>query len=172
MTVNILDVRSERDFNLFHLKNAHRVDPAEVGSPEFMTAIKQVPEGTIFFLVSNDDRDATRAYKTLRSAGLVNLYIVDGGINHWLDVFGIDPCVATAASKEAKGDENLRYAFSLAVGDNTRAAHPGCPCKDVPVICEQHHETEVAGHHDDHAKPAYTPKVKLQKKSKPHGGCG
>jgi rhodanese-related sulfurtransferase len=171
MAVSILDVRAEQDFNLFHLANAHRVDPAEVASPAFLSALKQAAEGTVFFLVSNDERDATAAYKTLRSAGAMNLYIVEGGINGWLDAFGIDPCVATPLPKGAIETEQLRYAFARAIGEKTAAAHPGCPCKELPVACDRP-ATELAEGHEHAAKPAYTPKVKLQKKSKPHGGCG
>jgi uncharacterized protein len=177
MRVGILDVRSEKDFNLFHLANAHRVDPADVASQDFLLAFKQAPEGTVFFIVSNGERDATAAYKTLRSAGAVNLYIVEGGINNWLNVFGIDPCVASPLPKGAGDPEQLHYAFSRAIGEKTAAAHPGCPCKEVPVLCDSA-PSELAGGdehaegHEHAAKPAYTPKVKLQKKSKPHGGCG
>ena len=171
MSVRILDIRSERDFNLFHLANAQRIDPSEVGTPQVLSALKQTPDGTVFFLMSNDEGDATAAYKSLRSAGAVNLYVLEGGINHWLDVFGVDPCVARPEPKDTGAPGRLRYAFTRAMGERIATAHPGCPCKELPVTCEGV-ATATSDALEHAVKPSYTPKVKLQKKSKPHGGCG
>ena len=169
MTVSVIDVRSEADYNLFHIAGATRVDRAQVAEPSFLRQVKGAPDGTVTFLVSNGERDATEAYKTLRSAGVLNLYVIEGGINHWLEVFGINPCVATA--RAADGPEALKYEFSRAVGQHDPSAHPGCPCKEPPVTCEAS-KAMASGHGEHYVKPSFTPKVKMQKKAKPHGGCG
>lgn len=171
MSSAIIDVRPEADYNLFHIAGARRVDLAQVSSPTFLRSVRGLPDGTVLFVVSNGERDATQAYKIMRSAGVTNLYIVQGGINGWLTVYPLDPCVAMPTAKPDAASESLAFAFARAVGEQVPSAHPGCPCKDPPVECGGK-EVELRASHEHASKPSFTPKVKLQKKSKPHGGCG
>ncbi len=40
--------------------------------------------------MSNDERDATEAWKTLIANNVINAYVLEGGINDWLEIFGED----------------------------------------------------------------------------------
>jgi hypothetical protein len=78
------------------------------------------------------------------------VYILEGGINNWISVFGQDedgirPLPSTT-------NETLRYIFPSALGDRYECANPS------PLM-----EWELE----------YAPKVQLQlKRDKSGGGCG
>ncbi len=178
MRTTILDIRKESDFNLFHVLGALNIPPERLDDPVLIGDLKNAPANTVTFVMSNGERDSTAAYKYLRGAGVINLYIVEGGVNKWLDVYKIDPCIAVARpdADEAR-PERLRYAFLQAVGARSYSSHPGCACKEFPTDCF------MATHKATHARPTvthdpaipkveYTRKVKIARKKKPQGGCG
>jgi rhodanese-related sulfurtransferase len=142
----MLDVRSESDYNIYHIKDATRVDPADLVArvPELLA----LPEQTVFVLMSNDEEQATAVWKQLVSRELRNVYILEGGVNNWLAVYGegIEP-----SGSGAPGDETLRYRFTAALGAATPTATPS--------------------QHDDGIE--FAPKVQLVKKAPTGGGgCG
>jgi rhodanese-related sulfurtransferase len=140
----MIDVRDESDYNLFHLKDAQRVPPEKLAG--HMTEWLALPEETVFVLMSNDEARATAAWKTLAALDLRNVYILEGGINEWLAVYGVGQFTPVAA-----GDERLRYHFSAALGDRGPAAVPS--------------------QHEDGIE--YIPKVQMMKKAPTGGGgCG
>ena len=78
------------------------------------------------------------------------MYILEGGINHWLATFGAGESGIMQA-RVPSGDDTLCYTFDAALGDRFSAADPSP------------HEWELE----------YTPKIKLQvKRDKSGGGCG
>jgi rhodanese-related sulfurtransferase len=176
--VKILDVRSEADFNLFHLGGAQRLDPAEIARPATLKRMLTAPENTVFFVVSNGERASTQAWQMLKASGVLNLYIIEGGMNKWLEVFPPEPCLlAKAESKPSGPAEQLHYAFRYAVGAQSRSAHPDSVRTRPWVTCpdgDQNAATTFAEAHDlvKSAAPAYVKKVKLQRQVATKGGCG
>lgn len=168
LRVDILDVRDEADFNRFHLRGARRVEPDRVTDPGVVRALTEAGENAVVFVVSNGETRATRVWKELRAQGVVNLYIVEGGINGWLEAFPPAPCVATRV-EEAVGKDALAWRFGAAVGDRIPSAHPERPGRDPAPACA--HVGPWRDHHD-HEAPPYQRKVKLQKKTVAKGGCG
>jgi hypothetical protein len=142
----ILDIRDERDFNLFHLKDAIRTDPDDI--TPVPNRVAQAPQNTVIVTVSNDEKNAVEAWKALVAQKVPNVYILAGGMNAWLQLFAGD-------SKEfhhsSSGDETLRFDFTKALGSRHSAAEPS---------------------EDWLNKLDYTPKVKLVKKIRRQGGCG
>ena len=141
----MLDVRDELDYNLFHIKDATRVPPAELVAhvPEMLA----MPEQTVFVLMGNDEARAIAMWKQLVSREVRNIYILEGGVNNWLAVYG----EGLSMGAGAPGDETLRYQFAAALGDAT--------------------PTAVPSQHDDGIE--FTPKVQMVKKAPTGGGgCG
>jgi hypothetical protein len=145
----LLDVRSEAEFNVFHLIDARRADLGELEGGRFPLRTDAPRENTVLVLMSNGEARATEAWKLLVAQGVPNVYILDGGINRWLDVFGHDGHDRCAPG--AHPGEALRHAFDAARGADQSGADP-----------------------DAHAAVAleYTPKVKLEVGRKLGGGCG
>ncbi|NUM46084.1 MAG: YeeE/YedE family protein [Anaerolineales bacterium] len=142
--VYMLDVRSEADYNLFHIKDALHTPMEKL--PEYVKDYLLEPSNTVFVVMSNDEMAATEAWKFLVAENLPNVYILEGGINNWLSIFGEDDLQMVEAE-----NDTLKYIFSAALGAKYPAATP-----DI-------HKYELE----------FTPKIKLQTKQGPSGGgCG
>ena len=147
----IYDLRSESDWNQFHLVDAERVPLQQLAAQR--KRIQSLPENAVVVLVSNDEILSTRAWKQLMAIAKPNTYILEGGINHWLNIYGVadDEVGGHGAASLAIKDGNLRHPFKMALGARHAASHP-----------------------DEHIAPQreYTPRVKLLKKVARAGGCG
>jgi len=149
LNIVMLDVRNEADYNLFHLKDAQNVPLENILAlvPELLT---ENSGNTIIVLMSNDETGASEAWKVLQAESVPNVYILEGGINNWIAIFGKDETGIKAISTPV-GDDQLRYSFDAALGDRYRASAP------AP------YEWELE----------YTPKIQLQRTRSPSGGgCG
>ncbi len=117
----LLDVRSEADYNRFHLLDARHLPLADVGSA--VDALLAEPANTVYVVMSNDETAATAAWKTLAAESVPNIYILSGGVNGWLAYFGGEDVAASALSAGA-ADDTLRYTFAAALGARHPAADP------------------------------------------------
>jgi rhodanese-related sulfurtransferase len=144
--LHMLDVRSESDYNLFHLKGAEHapLDMLADMMPNFLLE----PSNAVFVLMGNDETLATEAWKMLEAENVINVYILEGGINYWLDVFAEE---GGQVELVLGGDDTLRHEFTTALGDR------------YPIASPEPHEFELE----------FVPKVKLELKQGPTGGgCG
>ena len=147
--LQIIDVRNERDWNLFHLWGAERIPNEALLTPRQRFAT--LPENGVIVFVSNDEESATEAWKlVMANASRPNAYILAGGINRWLVEFAPGHHRRPHAVGEA-ADETLRYPVRKALGSRHPAALP-----------DQHHMKELD----------FPRKVRLQKRVTIKGGCG
>ena len=149
LNIIMLDVRSEADYNLFHIQDAQNVPVANIRSlaPDLL---EQNASNTVIVLMSNDEAAAAEAWKVLQAESVPNVYILEGGINNWIATFGKEE----AGIKPIAGpvsDDHLRYSFEAALGGRYEASAP------APYEW----------------KLDYTPKIKLQRmRGVSGGGCG
>lgn len=147
--LQLLDVRSERDFNLFHLLDSRRVTEADL----MQVAQWEEKENRLIVLVGNGEAAATHAWKQLTALKVPNVYILEGGINHWLDTFDggrlADPLPATPSPQDK--EEPLRHSFSEALGGRHLESRP-----PKNLLGELNYE----------------PRVELKTKARKGGGCG
>lgn len=168
--VDVLDLRSEHDFNLFHLGGARRVDPEALAAPETLKGLLERPATSVAFLVSNDEGRALEAWKRLEALGVGNLYVIDGGINRWLELYPPPACVAARA--DAAAAEQPRWRLAYATGASLPSAWPELAAsREFRTPCDP--ESLHGGEHGERwpAHP-YTKRVKLQAKTAVKGGCG
>ena len=143
----MLDVRDEADFNLFHILDARHVPAEEL--PGIIPELHFEPENAVFVVMSNDETAATEAWKVLVAESVPNVYILEGGINNWIALFGDDDLTKNFVA--GAGDDQLCYIFDSALGSRYAAAEPDPEAHEL----------------------TYTPKVQLQIKRGPtSGGCG
>jgi rhodanese-related sulfurtransferase len=144
----LLDVRDETDYNLFHIQDALHT-PLE-SLPAIVPSLHLEPDNTVFFVMSNDETAATKAWQTLVAESVPNVYILGGGINNWISTFGDEEFMAEHPAV-TMGDDELAYAFTSALGDRYVTAQPN----------------------PDHYELVYESKVVLETKRGPSGGgCG
>jgi hypothetical protein len=171
--VEVLDLRGEHDFNLFHVGGARRVDGASLEAGPELRRLQDRPASTVTFLVAKDEAAALASWKRLSALGVGNLYAVEGGVDRWLELYPAPECVAEWAPGKAGGGE---WHFAYATGASLPSAWPELPtshrfqlpCSPPLASAEPDH----AGH--GHAWPAhpFTKRVKLQTRSATKGGCG
>jgi len=149
LKAEILDVRSEAEYNLFHIEGSQHVPLADLDA-KVPDILAQQALNTVFIVVSNDEQAATQAWKTLVAQSVPNVYILEGGINGWIAVFGQEEEHIRPVSA-VMGPDSLRFEFPAALGDRYECASPSP------------HEWTLE----------FTPKIKLQvKRDKSGGGCG
>lgn len=155
--VIILDVRDQRDFNLFHIENARNISIDDI--PALSKLYRLEPANTLFVVTSNDEARATEAWKLLVGQSVINVYILEGGINNWLATYSVPPedavedatplaALPTPIANVQPNDDTLHYSFPAALGAKYDAATPN------------EHEFEID----------FTPKVVLQLKQAAGGG--
>ncbi|RME91141.1 MAG: sulfurtransferase [Anaerolineae bacterium] len=149
LSVVMLDVRPETDYNLFHIHGAQRVDMADLPHIARELLLRPNINQTVIVLMSNDETAATQAWKVLQAESVPNVYILEGGVNRWIATFAAEEEGIQPASQS--GEDQLAYTFQAALGDRWEASDP------FP------HDWELE----------YQPKIKLERKKGPSsGGCG
>ena len=149
LQVVLLDVRPEADYNLFHIEGAQNVklDALPLLAQDLIA--KYAPNRVVV-VMSNEEQNATQAWKILVAEAVTNVYILEGGVNNWLTVFAINEADITP-TPAPPGEEALRFSFPAALGSRYEASFPSA------------HEWELE----------FTPKIKLElKRDKSGGGCG
>lgn len=146
----IFDVRNEQDWNQFHLVDAVRVPLEELA--EQRKRLLSLADNSVIVVVSNDEIQSTRAWKHLMAIAKPNAYILEGGINHWINIYGTgdDEIADIEATRTPDKDGSLRHQFKLALGGRHAASRP-----------DEHHAPQRH----------YTPKVRLLRKVARAGGC-
>jgi len=149
----LLDVRNERDFNLFHITDSRRVPLEDIAAGALTKEFLDEPPNAAVVLVSNDEEAATEAWKYMMAEGIMNVYILEGGINGWLDSFAEEgACEGCTPMEEGQlAPDELRWSFQAALGSNRPIANPDL-YRDKGFF--------------------FIPKVKLEVKARPAGGCG
>ncbi len=141
----LIDVRDEADYNLFHVRDARHVPMDELST--IVEEFHALPENAVLFLMSNDEARATEAWRYLVAESVVNVYILEGGVNNWLATFGEGEIEAVSTH----APDALGYQFAMAYGDRHPAAAP----------------------HADRFNLTFEPHVVLAIKRGPaSGGCG
>ena len=118
----MIDVRSEADYNLFHLLDADNITPEEI--PDSINDFIAMPANTVIVVISNDEVTSTEVWKTLTAQAVPNVYILSGGINKWLDTFATPYEAGFCGELTESGVEEMHYVFDAALGSNCPAAYP------------------------------------------------
>ncbi|HRJ55915.1 MAG TPA: YeeE/YedE thiosulfate transporter family protein [Anaerolineales bacterium] len=146
-----LDVRSEADYNLYHIEGAVNV-PSERLEEVIPVLLSEPPANTVFMVMSNDETAAVAAWKLLSASSVPNVYILEGGVNNWIAFFGQDDPTLAVQPKPEAGDDELGYIFPVALGSQYESCSPN------PI---EYEDLE------------FVAKIKLQlKRDKSGGGCG
>jgi uncharacterized protein len=168
--VELLDLRSEHDFNLFHVGGARRVTAADLDRPEELKRLLDQPASSVAFLAGNGEAEALAAWKQLKAQGVANVYVLEGGVNRWLDRY--PPPACAAATRLPGRDGELAYAFHYATGASLPSSWPELPTsRSFRFPCAS---SSAGGSEGEFLWPShpFTKRVKLQQRTVVKGGCG
>ncbi len=129
MRLRIYDLRTESEFNQFHLRDAQLVTPEQISDRRFFRELRVEPPQSVRILVGNSS-GVLEAWKKLVSEGISNVYILDGGIDAWIQEF------------DKKGPNS--ELSSLSLGERQPLAYPSMPHGGLKYIKKIKVETKKA----------------------------
>jgi rhodanese-related sulfurtransferase len=149
-SVQLIDVRNPREFDQYSLPGAINVPLQDILSERNVDVLNQSSKMNIFY--SNGSTEANEAWLLTRQLGYQNNYVLQGGLNYWVETV-LNPQQPSGISSN---DEIARYDFrkaaSMALGGgsiSTLAPTAATPGTGAP-------------------KPGLVP---VKKKKKASGGC-
>jgi rhodanese-related sulfurtransferase len=144
----MLDVRPESDYNLYHINGALNV-PLDKLESVVPSLLSEPPANSVFVVMGNEEQTATQAWRLLAAEAVPNAYILEGGLNNWIQVFGKEDGFKAVASPVK---DQLQYVFPAALGSEYASCDPN------PV---------------EYENLDFVAKIKLElKRDKSGGGCG
>jgi hypothetical protein len=137
----VLDVRDEADYNLFHLRGATRLDE------DLWDKLERdgTPAGSIVLLAGNGETRALEAWKRMQALRVPQAYVLEGGLNRWLEEFG-----DSLESRPVADEDGRAWVLPAALDERWPAAWP-----------------LLHGH-----VPEFTPRIQTGGAGRKAGGCG
>jgi rhodanese-related sulfurtransferase len=118
--INIVDLRSEKDFNLFHLVNSKRWDPKQI-TEKFVLDMRSTPANEVIVLLDNNETNGPQIWRYLTAYQVPNVYILEGGLQNWLQTFSklhnFEPTTNSSS-------QSLGYQINRALGDRHQVSFP------------------------------------------------
>jgi len=160
--VKILDLRSESAFNYFHIRDAqltHFPSAQQATNDKTVEALAKTlisqPANTVFVLAGHGEEQATGIWKLLKAASVPNVYVLEGGVNGWIQQFATQDFLDNN-TRLFSNAESATFAFDQALGQRYPMASPNLDAFKTLVESE-----------------AFVRKVTLEVKRAPEGGgCG
>jgi len=143
----LIDVRSQDDFEKFSLPGAISIPVTDLLSDKYTDLLNQDTRMNIFY--SNGTITANEAWMVTRQLGYKNNYVLEGGLNYWFEAI-LNPTKPASTSPD---EEFAKYDFRVSAG---KALGGG--------LAVQTNQNQVSAS----PKPALQPAVK---KKKAAGGC-
>jgi sulfur-carrier protein adenylyltransferase/sulfurtransferase len=113
-TLQIVDVRSVDEFEKYSLPNSINIPLADILNPEWEDYIDQDVKFNVFY--SNGTNDANEAWMITRQLGYENNYVLEGGLNYWVETIMNPEAPKTTSSNEEILKYNLRKGAGMALG--------------------------------------------------------
>jgi len=147
-SIQLIDVRNPREFDQFSLPGAVNIPLQDILSENYFDILNQGTKMNIFY--SNGSTEANEAWLLTRQLGYQNNYVLQGGLNYWMETV-LNPLKPGSISSN---DEIARYDFrkaasmALGGGDATSvapAASAGTTSTPKPVIIPVKKKKKAAG---------------------------
>ena len=148
-SIQLIDVRNPREFDQFSLPGAVNIPLQDILSEKNADLLNQGTKMNILY--SNGSTEANEAWLLTRQLGYQNNYVLQGGLNYWMETVLNPLKPGSLSSNDEIAKYDFRKAASIALGGG-----------DMPSVAPAS------------ASSAATPKpgvVPVKKKKKASGGC-
>lgn len=147
-SIQLIDVRNPREFDMFSLPGAINIPLQDILSEASSDVLNQGAKMNILY--SNGSTEANEAWLLTRQLGFQNNYVLQGGLNYWMETIMNPEKPGNLASNDEIARYDFRKAASAALGGgNVTAIAPAAKDAGAP-------------------KPGVVP---VKKKKKASGGC-
>jgi rhodanese-related sulfurtransferase len=109
-SIQLIDVRDQDEFEKYNLPGAINIPLADLLNQKWTETLDQDVRMNIFY--SNGNIEANEAWMITRQLGYTNLYVLEGGLNYWVETI-LNPSKPAATSPD---EELARYDFRQAAG--------------------------------------------------------
>jgi rhodanese-related sulfurtransferase len=147
-SIQLIDVRDQDDFEKYSLPGAINIPLSDLLNDQYADILNQ--DARMNILYSNGTLEANQAWMITRQLGYENNYVLEGGLNYWVETI-LNP---TKPASTAPNEELARYDFRQAAG----SALGGGGAVQLAAPADQ----------GSGAKPAI---IKKPGKKKASGGC-
>lgn len=113
-SLNLIDVRSQDDFEKFSLPGAINIPATDLLSEQYTDILNQDVKMNVFY--SNGTITANEVWLVLRQLGYENNYVLEGGLNYWFDVILNPQKPASTSSDEEFAKYDFRKSAGTALG--------------------------------------------------------
>ncbi len=117
-TIQLIDVRSQDEFEKNGLPDAINIPLSSLLLPASRETFDQPEKISIFY--SNGNSQALEAWMLTRQLGIENVYVMQGGINYWIETI-INPSAPLITNAD---DEIAKYDFRKGAGMQLGGAAP------------------------------------------------
>ena len=106
----LIDVRAQNDFEEYHLPNAINIPLTDILAEDWADFLDQDVKMNVFY--SNGTMKANEAWMITRQLGFENNYVMQGGLNYWVETI-LNPKAPASTSPD---EEIARYDFRKGAG--------------------------------------------------------
>jgi len=123
-SIQLIDVRDQADFEKFSLPGAINIPLTDLLNDKWKEVLDQDVKMNIFY--STGSIEANEAWMITRQLGYNNLFVLEGGLNYWVETIMNPTKPASTAPNEELARYNFRQAagFTLGGGGTVQLAAP------------------------------------------------
>jgi rhodanese-related sulfurtransferase len=144
-TLQLIDVRSQDEFEKFSLPGSINIPVTDLLSDQFADVLNQEVKMNVFY--SNGTLMANEAWMITRQLGYHNNYVLEGGLNYWFEaILNPQKPESTSADEEfARYDFRMGAAQALGGGSLTAPADENKSTAPKPLIKVAPKKKKAAG---------------------------
>jgi len=130
----LIDVRAQDEYEKFHLPGAINIPLTDILSEEWKPYLNQDVRQNIFY--SNSSVNANEAWMITLQLGYKNNYVLQGGLNYWVEtIMNPDPPANTNSNEEiAKYNFRKGAGMKLGGGADVETDNSSTSAPDLPKI--------------------------------------
>jgi len=119
-SIQLIDVRNPREFDMFSLPGAINVPLQDILSEKYTDVLNQGTRMNILY--SNGSTEANEAWLLTRQIGYQNNYVLQGGLNYWMETIMNPSPPGNVVSNDEIARYDFRKAASMKLGGGEAAA--------------------------------------------------
>lgn len=139
----LIDVRSEHDYEKYHLPGAINIPLSSLLEDQWKDYIDQDLRYNVFY--SNGTVNANEAWMLTRQLGYPNNYVLQGGLNYWVETIMNPEKPSSTSPDEEIARYNFRKGAGQALGGGADVETSDQPAPELPKIAPRPKKKRVQG---------------------------
>ena len=139
----LIDVRSEDEYEKFHLPGAINIPLSSLLEDQWKDYINQELRYNVFY--SNSTVNANQAWMLCRQLGYENNYVLQGGLNYWVETIMNPEKPGPTSPDEEIARYNFRKGAGQALGGGAEMETSSQPAPELPKIAPRPQKKRAQG---------------------------